>query len=299
MAIARFGRLAKRSYKSYGFCVRLTAVVILGLCFIFVWSVFSPNSLSVTSRRDIFDDIAEPISGNGEATNSGIQLKKKEIKNDGKEDKEDEKIQTLGGKDNEKINGSPPLKSGNGNKDQKQVAKEKRQGKNVKAPKEVDKEKVPVTERSEDEYLQEEKQEEDVNSNEEETDNGEGNEEGQVEGDNDLGNTFDLDQEIVEKVEGDSTGSGGTTRNMKKNSGPLFDPKVHYAWKLCTTRSKHNYIPCIDIESGTGRLQSYRHHERSCPKISVMCLVPLPHDGYETPVSWPESKEKVWNLFRF
>lgn len=52
-------------------------------------------------------------------------------------------------------------------------------------------------------------------------------------------------------------------------------------------------IPCIDFESASGKLQNYRHHERSCPKAPQMCLVPLPPGGYETPVSWPESKSKV------
>ena len=93
----------------------------------------------------------------------------------------------------------------------------------------------------------------------------------------------------VDQVE-DSEVKRGKKQKFK---GPLFDPKGEYSWKMCSTRSKHSYIPCIDIEVASKRVQSYRHHERSCPKNAVMCLVPLPHDGYETPVNWPESREKV------
>ncbi|CAI9116755.1 OLC1v1017993C4 [Oldenlandia corymbosa var. corymbosa] len=316
MAIAKFGRLAKRSYKSYksfGFGVKLTAVVILGLCFVFVWSVFSPNSFSVTDRRDTFDDIAEPVSGHRPTTttaHSGVELRKKEIRDNGEEGGKEEKkkIQSSeAGKDKKRINASPPLKPSS--KDQKKVPKVKKHGNDnnnnkVKPKKEVDEEKAQgATERSEDENLEDEKQEQDVNGNEEETENGEGNdsnEEGQVEGEaengegteeggSDLSDTLDVDEENVEKLEDDSANS----KKKKKNLGPLFDPNAQYAWKLCSTRSKHNYIPCIDIEGGIGRLQGYRHHERSCPKTSVMCLVPLPHDGYGTPVTWPESKLKI------
>ncbi|KAL3514639.1 hypothetical protein ACH5RR_027356 [Cinchona calisaya] len=290
MAIARFGRLAKRSYKSYGFCVKLTAVLILGLCFVFVWSVFSPSKFSVTSQRETFDDFAEPVSGYGRANDdsSGAHFKKKEIKNG----KEEEKKQTLDEKEKK-------LKSGDRHEEQKQPSKGKNRGVNAKQAKEVvGKEKIQETERSVGEDLQEEKQEEDVNGNEEERDTGEGdmNEEGdEVQRDGDLADALDLDQEDVEKVEDDGEDSTNSKKkkNNNKNLGPLFGPKAHYTWKLCSSRSKHNYIPCIDIESGNGRLQSYRHHERSCPKAFLMCLVPLPHDGYGTSVKWPESKMKI------
>nr|GMD99323.1 probable methyltransferase PMT28 [Ipomoea batatas] len=184
MAIARFGRQVKRSYQSFGFCVKLTAVVILGLCFVVTWSVFSPSSYSVASQRETFDDIAEPISGNGKKFNGA----------------------EIGEKGNEEV---------------------------------------------------------------------------------DMVSDDGLDQEPQEKVD-----DNGGSKKIKK-LGPLFDPKPHYTWQSCNTRSKHNYIPCIDIESAARKVQSYRHHERSCPKAHQLCLVPLPPDGYETPVSWPESMSKI------
>lgn len=106
-----------------------------------------------------------------------------------------------------------------------------------------------------------------------------------------LSDGVDVDQE-------DESDDSKSTGKNKKDIGPLFDPKAHYTWKLCSTRSKYNYIPCIDVESTGGRLQSYRHHERSCPRTPPTCLVPLPHEGYGTPVRWPESKLKVCILDR-
>ena len=103
-----------------------------------------------------------------------------------------------------------------------------------------------------------------------------------------------VDEELaVEKVEDDSVGSRGEGKK-RKFKGPVFDPKAHFSWRLCSTRSKQNYIPCIDIESSTGKIPSYRHRERSCPRAPPMCLVPLSHGGYGPPVPWPESKLKVY-----
>ncbi|KAH0458671.1 hypothetical protein IEQ34_011485 [Dendrobium chrysotoxum] len=93
--------------------------------------------------------------------------------------------------------------------------------------------------------------------------------------------------------EGDTSGEENESntdkkKSKKKNSGPLFDPKARYEWKLCGGRNKQNYMPCIDMEGAGGR----RHHERSCPNGAVTCLVPLPR-GYSALVPWPESKSKV------
>ena len=121
--------------------------------------------------------------------------------------------------------------------------------------------------------------------------NGEGEGNGNVEGEGDLVEV--VDQESEEKLEDDGGELEKKGRKREKVKGPVFDPKANYHWKSCSTRSKHNYIPCIDMEVGSGRVQQYRHRERSCPRSPPMCLVPLPPDGYDPPVHWPESKEKV------
>ncbi|CAK9178524.1 unnamed protein product [Ilex paraguariensis] len=287
MAIAaRFGRQAKRSYQSYGFCAKMTAVAILGLCFIFVWSVFSSSSTFIASQRSTFDDIAEPVLANG-------KINKKEPGKDQvrKEEKNAKSQSDLDVKDEKKVEGSLTPVSVNQHKNEKKEANENREGENVKLPKKADKEKNQGSEVSEGEELQEEKGEAREDNNEEAQDReGKANEE--VDGDGDLIGGVDVDQEAMEKVNDENDGLK-TTRKKKKILGPLFDSKAHYTWKLCSARSKHNYIPCIDIESATGRLQVYRHHERSCPRTRLMCLVPLPHEGYGTPISWPESKLKI------
>lgn len=93
-----------------------------------------------------------------------------------------------------------------------------------------------------------------------------------------------------EEEEGDEERSGGNKRkknNKKKKLGPLFDPGARYKWKLCGGRYGHNFSPCVDMEGGR------RHHERSCPRIPLMCLVSLPQE-YKAPPPWPERESKIF-----
>lgn len=296
MAVPRFGRLAKRSYKSYGFCLKLTAVVILGLCFILVWFLFSPASYSVNSQRETFDDLAEPTSGNANPKiHSSVQSKREEHNDSGKGKKE-KKVDSLEKKDNKNVNGSVIAKSGERHRTHKQVAKVKKRDDKLKIKKGTDKEElVQENEGSEKEDLDlDEEKQDDVKSEEEEIADGEGNGDDEVEGGSDLVSSLQMDQEDGDKeVDESEIGVSTTSRKNQKKLVSLFDPKAHYSWKSCSTRSKHNYIPCIDMESSIFKLHNYRHHERSCPKNPVMCLVPLPHNGYGTPIRWPESKLKI------
>ncbi|CAD6214826.1 unnamed protein product [Miscanthus lutarioriparius] len=77
--------------------------------------------------------------------------------------------------------------------------------------------------------------------------------------------------------------------SKKRKLPPLFSPGAHYHWKLCGAKSGYHYIPCVDFD-GDG---SQRHHERSCPRSPVTCLVSLPKE-YKQPAPWPERKGKVW-----
>ncbi|XP_020598376.1 probable methyltransferase PMT28, partial [Phalaenopsis equestris] len=56
MAGVRFGRNAKPR-APLSFCLKVSLVVLVGLSFFVVWSVFSSPSSSVSTRRDNFDDI--------------------------------------------------------------------------------------------------------------------------------------------------------------------------------------------------------------------------------------------------
>ncbi|KAL6493104.1 hypothetical protein OROGR_032863 [Orobanche gracilis] len=285
MAIARFGRQVNRSYQSFGFCVKLSAVVILGLCFVFVWSVFS--NFSVTSQRKTFDDIAEPKSVSDGKVSDFIQTHSNYIEPKKNQESDEHRLDD---KDMKIINGSGPLMNPEQNS-------EKVNAKPREISSDADSEllksageekKNPENEGSEVDGVIKENGEDDGNDREVEgVDNDDNSNEGGEE-DADLINKEEFGQDIILGEDNVSTRD-----TKKKKLGPLFDPKKHCTWKLCNTRSKHNYIPCIDIESGTGRLQSFRHHERSCPKSAVLCLVPFPRDGYEAPVQWPESKNKI------
>ncbi|KAL8523740.1 hypothetical protein ACS0TY_013633 [Phlomoides rotata] len=270
MAIARFGRQVKGSYQSYGFCIKLSAVVILGMCFVFVWSVFS--NFSVTSQRETFDDIEVPVS------DSRIQSNKLEPKKEEEKDKQRNNSR-LSDKEKKITNGSVPLKSEN----KPENVNAKAGDGNSKGGGEKKSQEDEVSEVIKEKEVGEGnvKEDEDVDND------NDGNTNDRGEEDANFINTEEFDLEVAEEDDGSSR------KAKKKNLGPLFDPNKRYSWKLCNTRSKHNYIPCIDIESGTGKLQSYRHHERSCPRSAVMCLVPLPPGGYRTPLHWPESKTKI------
>ncbi|KAK9023195.1 hypothetical protein V6N11_003421 [Hibiscus sabdariffa] len=285
MALARFGRQVKRQH---GVCVKMTAVAILGLCFIFVWSMFSSPSTSVTVQRESFDDIAEPVaSGTMVSKSKGNEFEKHDS-NDHKKKVESD----LKKKDEKKVNGSlpsPAHEHKSGKKNEKHVSNRKKDKDRPKVSSEVSKENQEnqKQEESQGEEAEKETEEEEevlVDGKEEGLD-GEGEEKVEIEGDADVGES--VDQQTEEVVENENEGK------KRKIKGPVFDPKAHYSWKLCSTRSKHNYIPCIDVESGFTRLQSYRHGERTCPKAPPMCLVPLPHDGYDSPVRWPESNLKI------
>ncbi|XP_021900655.1 probable methyltransferase PMT28 [Carica papaya] len=290
MAIARFGRQAKRPY---GVCVKMTAVAIMGLCFIFVWSIFSPPSSSVTVQRESFDDIAEPVSGNSKIFHPSTQSGKREPEKL-EPSKEDEKVNSkfdFKGKDERRTNGSV-TSTVNGHESTKEHAKvvshrNKHKPKIAKEKQEQDK---SESETQNGDSQKEEEEEEVVDGKEVSEGEGEGEVNGDGERDDNIAES--VDQETVERGE-EETGGSKSTVKKRTVKGPVFDSKAHYSWKLCSTRSKQNYIPCIDNEGGIARLQSYRHRERSCPREPPMCLVPLPHDGYSSPVHWPESKWKI------
>ncbi|KAL5558051.1 hypothetical protein UlMin_034262 [Ulmus minor] len=285
MAIARLGRQLRQVKRPYGLWAKMAAVVVLGLCFIFVWFMFSSSSSSVTARRESFDDIGEPVSKNTKVRNFGSQPRKKEVKKDEKKAKFGSDLE---GKDKvEKRVGGSVSKSVHEHKSERKNVKETSKKKKVK-----ENTKLPEKAESEDEDSQEKE------DGEEEREVVDGKEEGLeldregAEGEDGL--VEPGDQESEGKLEDDGGESRNGGKKQKKMKGPVFDPKAHYSWKLCNTKSKHNYIPCIDFEVSSTKLQTYRHTERSCPRTPTMCLVPLPRDGYESPVRWPESKLKVF-----
>ncbi|KAL4569004.1 hypothetical protein LXL04_024630 [Taraxacum kok-saghyz] len=72
----------------------------------------------------------------------------------------------------------------------------------------------------------------------------------------------------------------------------LFEVK----WELCNVTAGKDYIPCLDNEKAIAKLHGrhhFEHRERHCPEEAPTCLVPLP-EGYMTPISWPQSRDKIW-----
>lgn len=284
-ALSRIGRQAKLPV---GLCTKMTAVVVLGLGFIFIWFFFSPTPDSLTAQRESFNEIGEPASSSSSAMASSKPNSKRVSPS----------------------TPHPAAKHGHllHNKQQQQKQKQKsghlRKKKHGFANVTVNSnETIGGVEGSERSEVEEDDHQVVVDGKEEvvqgetetETEEKRVRNEDDVDEDPDLEDVKMSDKEEEEEEDGETQSRGGKGK-MKKHLGPLFDPKAHYSWNLCNVRSKHNYIPCIDIESPTGKIQRYRHLERSCPSTSPMCLVPLPPDGYGsngTTLSWPETQTKV------
>ncbi|CAH9071042.1 unnamed protein product [Cuscuta epithymum] len=69
-----------------------------------------------------------------------------------------------------------------------------------------------------------------------------------------------------------------------------------YTWKLCNVTAGPDFIPCLDNIEAIKNLKStmhYEHRERHCPNNPPSCLIPLP-EGYQRPIKWPTSREKIW-----
>ncbi|KAK6792908.1 hypothetical protein RDI58_011989 [Solanum bulbocastanum] len=164
-ALTRFGRKVKGSYQSYGLGVKLAAVVILGLCFVFIWSVFSPSSYSVAYQRGTFDDIREPMSSaNRKKVKSLVPSTKKEQPHNKKL-----KHRSSSGEKKKRVDRSSlPSKSGVWHKNDKSGVDRKRKGEDLKLPKKADEVKEQELEGSETDVLEKENEGEKIGNGKQE-----------------------------------------------------------------------------------------------------------------------------------
>eukprot|EP00246_Nothoceros_aenigmaticus_P011419 TRINITY_DN3102_c0_g1_i1.p1 TRINITY_DN3102_c0_g1~~TRINITY_DN3102_c0_g1_i1.p1 ORF type:complete len:787 (-),score=159.19 TRINITY_DN3102_c0_g1_i1:446-2758(-) len=111
------------------------------------------------------------------------------------------------------------------------------------------------------------------------------------------------------KGTGDDGGSKDSTEEVEPGSDEIkpvvegqsggdIEGESMPEWKICGWEGAQDYIPCLDNKNALKKLKStkhYEHRERHCPDPNDMpkCLVPLP-EGYQVPITWPESRKKVW-----
>ncbi|KAG2268740.1 hypothetical protein Bca52824_063295 [Brassica carinata] len=276
MGIAHFARRIKQPR---GIWVKMAFIVVLGLCFVFFWSFLSSYASSFNVQRESFDDIAEPVSsGTKPARNEVTESSKSHEKSKVESGSKSKEAKHVGG-------GSVHKHETKKKKEHVVVSHPPHKKKDLPKPVVVVEEEEAVVKEVQ-EQVEAETEESESNKEDGEEGTESDNNEGESDGNGDESNAS-ADEEVEEKKE------EVEISKKRKRKGPVFDPKAEYSWRLCNTRSKHNYMPCIDNDGLIGRLQSYRHRERNCPKKPVMCLVPLPHDGYDPPVPWPESKSKI------
>ncbi|KAJ9540945.1 hypothetical protein OSB04_027451 [Centaurea solstitialis] len=91
----------------------------------------------------------------------------------------------------------------------------------------------------------------------------------------------------------------GESKNQKERRqerNNLAGLAPDHKWELCNVTTGTNYIPCLDNDIAIQKLASkthFEHRERHCPEEGPMCLVPMP-EGYNTPIPWPHSRDKIW-----
>ncbi|CAL9189281.1 unnamed protein product [Musa hybrid cultivar] len=256
MASARLGRSIKRA--PLGFGTKVSLVFFLGLAFVVTWWTFSsPSASAVSSQRSSFDDIeALPVTP---APRKGKEQSRKKAHQkkppDSLPKNENSKRTAVGSKNDKKE--KEKKKGGGGEIEQVAAAKNETSKPEGQQDEEESEEKVDV------EGLEE------VTDSENATDE-------------------DMEEGVDANAEDDAGEDNLKNRSKKKKKlGPLFDPKARYTWKLCSGKTGHNYIPCVDMEGG------HRHHERSCPRTPITCLVSLPKE-YKPPEAWPERESKIW-----
>ncbi|CAH2080557.1 unnamed protein product [Thlaspi arvense] len=93
-----------------------------------------------------------------------------------------------------------------------------------------------------------------------------------------------------------STQASESKNEKEAQSSPEAKDQSGFNWKICNATAGYDFIPCLDNLRAIKHLKTtkhYEHRERHCPDDPPTCLVPLP-EGYQRPVEWPTSREKIW-----
>ncbi|KAA8547017.1 hypothetical protein F0562_003446 [Nyssa sinensis] len=104
---------------------------------------------------------------------------------------------------------------------------------------------------------------------------------------------------LNENITQNGAWSSQAAESKNENKAQKFsepDQQFGYSWKLCNVTAGPDYIPCLDNLQAIRSLRTtkhYEHRERHCPEEAPTCLVPLP-EGYQCPIVWPTSREKIW-----
>ncbi|KAK1256738.1 putative methyltransferase PMT28 [Acorus gramineus] len=196
--------------RTFGFVAKVSVAVVLGLCFVVVWSAFSSPSTAVSEKRSSFGDINEPPAVD--------PRKKAAVEKEKKKKKTRSADSEAGGV------GSRP----------KEEVKEKESGRDANS------EKSEKSEKGEGE--EEERDGREGNGDSEPDVDVDGEKEGPLE--------ERIEEEKDGDLASDGGDDDNKTKGKKKKVlGPLFEPKGNYNWRECNVKTGHNYIPCVDLEA--------------------------------------------------
>ncbi|CAM0876506.1 unnamed protein product [Alopecurus aequalis] len=256
-----------------GFAAKVSIAIALGLSFVITWTMLSPTSSSqqISTERTYFADIADPPPA---SHNNATSHRKKPSSRSHK------KRHPPPRSHRPNATPSPDATASKANRTEPDSTPE--QESNAKEPGQE-----WETEPAEEEQEQEQEAELAVPEEHGGSNGKAPKEEDEKAPELELGDDsseLDGDEDDFEE-----TAKSKDSKKKKKKLPPLFSSAVHYHWKLCSAKSGHHYTPCVDFD-GDG---SQKHHERSCPRSPVTCLVSLPKE-YKLPAPWPERKEKIW-----
>ncbi|KAK8549048.1 hypothetical protein V6N12_061947 [Hibiscus sabdariffa] len=96
----------------------------------------------------------------------------------------------------------------------------------------------------------------------------------------------------------DGNEEGSEEEEEERKRGSNDEVRIRFEkYKECE-KSKVDYIPCLDNEEAIklfSNSEKGEKYERHCPGKGKMldCVVPRP-EGYQTPITWPQSRDEVW-----
>ncbi|KAM0899627.1 hypothetical protein ACQ4PT_021151 [Festuca glaucescens] len=260
-----------------GFAAKVSIAIALGLSFVITWTTLSPTSSSqqISTERTYFAaDIADPPPTSRNATSTSGHRKKPSPRGH-------KKRHPPARSHRPNAIPSPDAAAAKANRTEPDSMPEQESNENEREPA-SEWETEPGEEQEQEQEPEFAVPEENVESN------------GKAPKEEEDGKAPELELgDDSSELDGDEDDFAETAKSKdskkKKKLPPLFSPAAHYHWKLCSAKSGHHYTPCVDFD-GDG---SQRHHERSCPRSPVTCLVSLPKE-YKLLAPWPERKEKIW-----
>ncbi|CAN4105519.1 unnamed protein product [Withania somnifera] len=315
MALGKYSRVDGR--KSSNYCSTLTMVVFVALCLVGVWMMTSSSVVpDVEKKNDLPTQITGSKGGSASSNNAGDESnptdegKSKQFEDTPGDLPEDATKGDAAVSQEESHSNPQQTESTSEVKQEEKMTEQKEDAGDSKSETQSERETDNSDEKKEDGKFKLDDKDSETGEKSENKSVGVAIEEGSdekksVENSAELNDKKDQEVDLDSDNKADGQGQkkdqssneaseSKDEKEMQKSSGS--DKENSYIWKLCNSTAGPDYIPCLDNLEAIRNLRStkhYEHRERHCPDKPPTCLVPLP-EGYQRPVEWPTSREKIW-----